>query len=536
MYWLKTDLHKKVALNVVCATASFICLFPAARAQDAKKEPLLVRVNTADVAQTIHSIGASGCWYSEGIGKHWPAEKKERIAELLFSKKPDQWGNPAGIGLSAFRFNIGGGTAEQGEAGGIRDPNRRVECFLNPDGTYDWNKQSGYQWFLRQAKAYGVEHLIAFSNTPPVQFTANGLGFKTTKDEAANLKPGYYAAYAGFLATVIRHFDEAGLHFSYVSPVNEPQWDWSGTVGTAKQEGTPWTNREIHRVIQALDSAITANRLKTEVSVPEAAMLNFLYGDKTASSRQIQTLFSEKSDLSVARFKTVPRIVAGHSYFSDTNDSTLVHTRKTLADTARKYKVAYWQSEYSMLGNGYREGARGRRTPMDCALFLAKVIHADLAIANATAWHLWNAYEPGTAEYDTRYYLLALKPDPGFADGSYTVTKNLWSLGHYSLFVRPGMQRLHLKRSDNMSDLEAAQQVMVSAYKDGKGKVVVVAINYAMEDRPLQLDLSNARQIKSVKTYVTTASEKDNMRAAGVKSIREGFMLPARSITTIVAQ
>ena len=495
---------------------------------------LTITIDTKDKAQTIQNIGASGCWFSEGIGKNWDAEKKERIAELLFSRKPDSAGNPLGIGLSAFRFNIGGGTAEQGAASGIRDPNHRVECFLNPDGTYDWSKQAGYVWFLKKAKDYGVEDLIAFSNTPPVQFTLNGLGYKLAKDSIANLKPDKYNAYADFLTEVIRHFDKGKLHFNYISPVNEPQWDWTGTVGTAKQEGTPWTNKEIYHIAKALDSSLQAKKLRTKMSVAEAAMLNFLYDNKTGNSRQIQHFFSDSSRLNLGSLKSLPRTIVGHSYFTDAGDTALIMTRKKLADTAKKYNVSFWQSEYSMLGNGYKEGAAGRRSQMDCALFLSKVIHTDLSVANATAWHLWNAYEPGNAEFDTRYYLIALKPEAGFMNGTYTITKNLWSLGHYSLFIRPGMQRLNIKRSDNMSDIAAAQHTMVSAYRDNKGRLVIVAINYAQAEQHLDVKLENATRVKEIKSYVTTAAVQDNMKLSAINNLNEGIKLPARSITTVV--
>ena len=171
---------------------------------------------------------------------------------------------------------------------------------------------------------------------------------------------------------------------------------------------------------------------------------------------------------------------------------------------------------------------------MDCALFLAKVIHTDLAIANATAWHLWNAYEPGSADFDTRYYLIALKPDSGFVNGMYTVTKNLWALGHYSLFIRPGMQRINIKRSDNLNDIAAAQKTMVTAYNDNKGKVVVVAINYAQAEQRLNIAFKNMGRIKTIRSYVTTAAEQDNMKASAIINVKDGVMLPARSITTVV--
>lgn len=43
--------------------------------------------------------------------------------------------------------------------------------LLNQDGTYDWNKQLGQQYFLKKALEYGVEELVAFINSPPIFFT-----------------------------------------------------------------------------------------------------------------------------------------------------------------------------------------------------------------------------------------------------------------------------------------------------------------------------------------------------------------------------
>lgn len=509
-------------------------MFQVTMAQNIVATPLVITIDADNKAQIIENFGASGCWYSESIGKYWPAKKKERIAELLFSKKLSKDGKPKGIGLSAWRFNIGGGTAEQGIAGGIKEPEHRVECFLKEDGQYDWNKQSGYQWFVKKAKEYGVEELIAFTNTPPVQFTKNGYGYKSDKDYNTNLREDKYIEYAKFLAEVLKHFDKEKLHFNYISPVNEPQWDWTGKVGDAKQEGSPWTNEEIFHVVKVLDSVLLAKRLKTKILATEAGMLTFLYGNKTTASRQIQHFFSDTSKLNIGHFKSVPGTIAGHSYFTDMGDETLINTRQSLADTAKKYNVNFWQSEYSMLGDGYKEGSKEKRTQMDCALFLAKIIYTDLTVANASAWQLWNAYEPGNSDYDTRYYLIALKPDMGFKNGSYSITKNLWALGHFSLFIRPGAQRLNISRSDNMSNIEAAQKTMISAFKNDKGKLVTVLINYAGEPQKVQLKLVHFEKFQAAKAYLTTDGTNENMKPSFIKNIDDSFILPARSITTIV--
>ncbi|GAB3165979.1 glycoside hydrolase [Telluribacter humicola] len=504
------------------------------QAQKASQKPLVITIDPKKRAQLIDNFGAAGCWYAEGIGKHWPAEKRERIAELLFSRERDTKGNPRGIGLSAWRFNIGGGTAEQGDSSGIRDVNRRVEGFLNEDGTYDWNKQVGYTWFLKKAKHYGVENLIAFSNTPPVQYTKNGLGFKTEKDYRSNLKDDKYDAFANFLTEVLHHYEAEGLKFQYISPVNEPQWDWTGKIGEAKQEGSPWRNEEIARVVKALDQSLERKKLSAQIIAPEAAQLNFLYGGTSGTSRQIQHFYGKNSPLNLSSLNHLRKLVVGHSYFTDNGDSAIVAIRQQVADTASKYGVRFWQSEYSMLADGFREGTKARRSAMDCGLFLAKIIHQDLTVANAGAWQFWNAFEPGRAEFDTRYYLIALQPNSDHTDGTFSQTKNLWALGHYSLFVRPGMHRVLTQRNDNLTAVEAAQQVMVSAFAGEKGKLVVVAINYEPQARSLQLDVKNSKKGTTYTRYVTTADPDENMKPFPGGKLNQAISLPPRSITTLV--
>lgn len=498
-----------------------------------KQTPVKFTIDTRNKAQIIDNIGASGCWFSEGIGKYWPEAKKEQIAQWLFSKETDPAGNPKGIGLSAWRFNIGGGTAEQGDSSGIKDFRRRVECFQNPDGSYDWSKQSGYGWFVKKAKQYGVENLIAFSNTPPVQFTKNGRGFKTEKDYRTNLREDKFSAYAGFLADVLKHFDNEGLHFNYISPVNEPQWDWSGKPGEAGQEGSPWHNTDIYKISKAVDSALTAQHLTAKIMITEAGTLDYLFRNNGPIATQIQQFFGKDSRWQLSGLPHMAGFIGGHSYFTDAGDTNRLKVRQLLRDTARKYGVDFWQTEYSMLADGYKEGTKERRTAIDCALFLAKMIHTDLTVANACAWHLWNSYEPGSPGFDTRYYLIALNPNDTHTDGEYYQTKGLWAMGNYSRFIRPGMQRINTTRSDNMDDLTASQHIMLSAYTNDK-QLTIVAINYTSEPRDIRLDIKNFGKIKTVQKYLTSAAEGDNLKAYPLPGIKKNIPLPARSVTTIV--
>ena len=44
-------------------------------------QPVIFTIHLSKKAQTIENIGASGAWFSEGIGKYWSSGKKERMVE-----------------------------------------------------------------------------------------------------------------------------------------------------------------------------------------------------------------------------------------------------------------------------------------------------------------------------------------------------------------------------------------------------------------------------------------------------------------------
>lgn len=487
-----------------------------------------ISIEPSQTIQTIDNFGASSAWFTEFIGKYWEPTQRENMARWLFSSRLDKNGNPEGIALSTYRFNIGGGTTELGDSSKIKDFRKRAECFLNADGSYDWNKQSGYLWFVTKAKEYGVPQLIAFSNTPPVSMTQNGLGYKTVKGNTSNLKEDAYPAYAHFLTRFLNHFDSVGIHFDYVSPVNEPQWDWYNS----NQEGSPWTNAEIYKVTKALDSAMTADKVKSKIFLPECANLEYLYAHSGKASEQIQHLYNTNSSLQINTLQNVYNIAGGHSYFTDGNDTFRIKVRESVRDTAAKYGTEYWETEYSMLGTNYKEGKTGKTPAIDCALFLSKVIHDDLVYGNAKAWQWWNSCEPGSPDFDTRYYLLALESyDPKFQMGKVIPTKMLWAMGNYSRFVRPGMVRVSSNVEDGLSKEAQAQNVMVSAFKSDK-QLVEVVINYTNVAQSIQLNIAGSGFRKKADAYLT---DKDhNLQHQAVKNWKSEFSLPARSITTIV--
>src|SRR5436190_24194669 len=96
----------------------------------------VIEINTSDHKQVIHNFGGSDAWACNFVGQ-WPDDKRDQLAEWLFSTEIDAKGNPKGIGLSLWRFNIGTGSAAQNNIG---DEWRRTEGFMKDDRTYDWSK------------------------------------------------------------------------------------------------------------------------------------------------------------------------------------------------------------------------------------------------------------------------------------------------------------------------------------------------------------------------------------------------------------
>jgi len=127
--------------------------------------------------QIIENFAASDAWSMQKIGG-WSESNRNRVADLLFSQTN-------GIGLSCWRFNIGGGFNSK-----ITSPWRTTETFEIRPGQYDWTRQRNEQWILQAAKLRGVPQFLAFVNSPPARLTRNGLTFCDPDTGTTNLKIG----------------------------------------------------------------------------------------------------------------------------------------------------------------------------------------------------------------------------------------------------------------------------------------------------------------------------------------------------------
>ncbi|MDN5217250.1 glycoside hydrolase [Fulvivirgaceae bacterium BMA12] len=501
--------------------------------QSSKNDILTVTVNLDDPRQTIHNFGASDAWSCQFVGKNWPSDKKEKIADLLFSREVDETGNPLGIGLSAWRFNIGGGSAEQGDNSLINDDWRRSESFLLLDGSFDPSKHEGQRWFLKAAKARGVEQFIAFVNSPPVSLTKNGKAFNEKDGEPyANLPASNYTAYANFLADVAERLRDDDIDLDYISPFNEPQWKWE----CCNQEGSPWTNKEISVISKEINEVFESRNITTKLEIAEAAKINFLYRAEPEfpqRSNQVEEFFKTNSGLYLEDIPLMAKKIAGHSYFTTWDVNTMIDMRKELALKIQSVNpnLEYWMTEYSILENNEEIKGNGRDLTVNTALYVARVIHHDLTVANASAWQWWLGVSP----YDYKDGLVYI--DHSKFGGEIYDSKTLWVMGNFSRFIRPGMVRVNTSRSDNATDYESALDLMTSAYIGTNSEMVIVFINYRNSDKKVNLKLNGANVAEGTtfSQYLTGRGGDENLKYTGTVAAGNEIIIPARSVLSLVS-
>jgi hypothetical protein len=197
--------------------------------------------------------------------------------------------------------------------------------------------------------------------------------------------------------------------------------------------------------------------------------------------------------------------------------------REALANHIASVKgLKYWMSEYCILGDNEGEiNGNKRDLGIDAALYLARVIHTDLTVANAAAWQWWTAI----SAYNYKDGLIYIDKDK--ADGNFYASKMLWALGNYSRFVRPGAIRVEAKTLS----ADSSGQILISAYKKGKNFTAVV-VNPNNAAVPVSLNI-NGGKVKLLKSYTTSS---DKALSPVVLHNQHQLLVDSRSITTITGE
>ncbi len=484
-----------------------------------EENPLIVTIDIARQKQTIHGFGASDCWTVQFIGQ-WPLSKRRAIADLLFETGLDSKNNPKGIGLSIWRFNLGAGSSRRENINSVW---RRADTFLSEDFKhYDWSRLPGQRWFLKAAKQRGVEQFDLFVNSPPIHMTKNGKAFCDVNSGSTNLSAEKFADFASYLVDVLKYFHEKeGITFACISPINEPEWDWADPT----QEGCRYENPDMFLLLYMLCRDIRRHDLPTRILLPESSKIDYLYQNGLDRLNYIDYFFGSFGNADIRDM--LGNRLCGHSYFTDTPETGLVVKRKQLAEKLLQYSnLEYWMTEYCILGD---EG-RGRDLGIDPALHVARVIHYDLTVAQASSWQWWL----GISVYDYKDGLVYA--DKSFRDGKFYESKILWALGNYSRFIRPGMKRVTVSRSDGAGPKDTVEGLLVSAYYDNDHhRVVLVFVNYQSQSLPVKLHFAGTSRENSIRAlipYITNSAE--NLTACKEVSMQHPLLIPKRSIVTFV--
>lgn len=454
---------------------------------EAKAEPMniSIQLNEEITYQTIESFGASGSWWSQDVGGWDNVDKdgievREQIAKLLFDREE-------GIGLSAYRYNIGAGSADSGKSfAGITDKWRRAQSFEVEPGVYDWTKDKNSIWFLDKAKEMGVSEMVFFCNSPLERLTKNGKAFgDKTDSKTSNLLPENYKEFANYIMDVVEHFISEGYPIKYISPINEPQWEWTGG-----QEGCHFEPNEVVEFLNVFLDVMEERNLKgVELSAPELGE----WGN--TSYPYFQAIVSDE------RLRNSLTALDVHSYWSDASAKTSF--LKWLKNNNLE-NIELKMSEWCEMVNGID-------LTMDSAINLAKEMHMDLTKLNVTTWQYWIA----VSCYSYRDGLIFVNNNAKSA----IETKRLWAMGNYSRFIRPGYTRIEC--STDSSDVD------ISAYKgtddDGKENTVVVLVNSG--DNVYNINLEQFAKSKNVQIYVTDAERS--------LEIDETSTVPPKSVVTI---
>ena len=342
---------------------------------------------------------------------------------------------------------------------------------------------------LHLARDAGVTDVVVFTNSPPERMTLSGRA-SGNPGGGSNLQPDMHEAFAQYLVDITRHLIEnEGIPVRWISPINEPQWDWQPSKG---QEGAHYTTDEVVSVLRALQTALEQSGLDVEISAIDAGEW------QTAGVYASQIFEDPVLAANLDHF-------AVHSYWSDAADKAqFVHfMQRHFPD------VTLWMTEWT-------EMQEGRDYGMESALWLANTVHDDLTIGGVTSWQYWI----GVSKYNFRDGLLYTREYGERIEE----TQRLWALGNYSRFVRPGAVRVEASSTN--------EQVRVSAYTNpSSGALTVVVINNQPSPVPIGFEGLTSEQ-SQVNIYATSETQTLDLVFSG--ALPEQWTLAPSSISTFV--
>ena len=431
--------------------------------------------------QTFEEFGTSSCWWAQTISDDNMARE---ITKKLYSEEE-------GLGLKIFRYNIGGGEADNPDCR-IWDTSRRTESFYvynNETGqyTYDFTKDENARRVMDYAVEYGAEKIILFCNSPHFSMTKSGHASGGLEEYSSNLPRENYKQFVDYVLTIADWFVEKGYPIYAISPINEPQWSW-GSPDWVGQEGCHYEVDEAIELLELFATEMKRRNSPYKLNGPENGQMSWGYYDYVEKFFESEIL-NEFCDT-----------YSGHSYWMDSSfDEKKEIGKKFKKDYPdKKYEMSEWCELPLNIDN----------TTIDSGIHMAQVIVDDLNLMNAVSWQSWTAVNgDGLLDKNT--------------DGTLTIYNRYYAFKHFSSFIKPGMVRVRI--FDNLLN----SKLKTVAFKDSDKNIVLVIVNPDNSDEELKIcGVSGNSQV-----YLTDKTH--NCEKVYDSEFEENITLPSKSIVTI---
>lgn len=422
------------------------------------------------IATNFQGWGSSLCWWANVVGGF---PNRQDYANLAFGQ----------LKLNIVRYNIGGGE-NPSLTNTITDYRAIMQGFEPTNGVWNWNADTNQRWMLRAALGLGANHVVAFANSPPWWMTVSG-SVTGAVNGTNNLQVGYENDFAIYLATVVSNLGVLdGVHFDYVTPMNEPSDAWKYANG--KQEGCHMSISQQSSVVAYLDDQLALSAPSSGIDAPED------YSE--------QESVSDLDGYTLSSLDTVA-LVTTHTYSA--NDAS------GLRSVAASINRPLWVDEY-----GDSDGT---------GLTMARRIHDDITELGARAWVYWQVVD-NAAGWGFLYNPLAPNANGSFTT-TYTVNEKFYVMGQFSEFIRPGCNIISVSDTNTLA-----------AYNPANGSLTLVAINTGSSNFNVTYNLSSFPSLgPQVAVYQTSSSEQiAQLSSLSVTNGQFTASLPAGAVTTFV--
>ena len=306
---------------------------------------------------------------------------------------------------------------------------------------------------------------------PPASMRFNG--DNTIKGGKYQLDKSKSADYAKHLNNFVKYMEGQGINLYSISVQNEPDY---------AAEWTYWSPQELTSFIANYGKAVTAGTHAKLMSPESFQYRKDIYNSILSNQQAFNNV-----DLFGTHFYGTPREWMDFPALENSGKEiwmTEVYVPNSDADSADRWPEA---------------------------LSVSENIHNGVVVGNLNAYVWW---------YIRRSY--------GLLKENGQISKRGYCMAQYSKFVRPGDVRINATESPE-------KNVYISAYKNSKNQVTIVAVNKSDNGYAQQFSLSKGEKITDIDRYRTTGSENlaltENLEYTGSSFWAQ---LPAQSVSTFI--